>query len=73
MDVPAGLLDPGRQKHDLLPRQQAGPVLEAGKDFVKRFGDSKLAPGVRRLMADCAIRLGQEGIDEMRCLPRHRV
>jgi hypothetical protein len=27
------LLDPGRQKHDLLPRQQAGPVLEAGKQF----------------------------------------
>jgi hypothetical protein len=27
------LLDPGRQKHDLLPRQQAGPVLEAGKQY----------------------------------------
>ena len=27
------LLDPGRQKHDLLPRQQAGPVLEAGKEY----------------------------------------
>jgi hypothetical protein len=27
------LLDPGRQKHDLLPRQQAGPVLEAGKSY----------------------------------------
>jgi hypothetical protein len=27
------LLDPGRQKHDLLPRQQAGPVLEAGKTY----------------------------------------
>jgi hypothetical protein len=26
-------LDPGRQKHDLLPRQQAGPVLEAGKSY----------------------------------------
>jgi hypothetical protein len=26
-------LDPGRQKHDLLPRQQAGPVLEAGKNY----------------------------------------
>lgn len=27
------LLDPGRQKHDLLPRQQAGPVLESGKSY----------------------------------------
>jgi hypothetical protein len=27
------LLDPGRQKHDLLPRQQAGPVLEAGNQY----------------------------------------
>jgi hypothetical protein len=27
------LLDPGRQKHDLLPRQQMGPVLEAGKSY----------------------------------------
>jgi hypothetical protein len=32
------LLDPGRQKHDLLPRQQAGPVLEAGKDYVLVIG-----------------------------------
>lgn len=27
------LLDPGRQKHDLLPRQQLGPVLESGKSY----------------------------------------
>jgi hypothetical protein len=27
------LLDPGRQKHDLLPREQTGPVLEAGKQY----------------------------------------
>lgn len=27
------LFDPGRQKHDLLPRQQAGPVLESGKSY----------------------------------------
>jgi hypothetical protein len=32
------LLDPGRQKHDLLPRQQAGPVLEAGKQYTLAIG-----------------------------------
>jgi hypothetical protein len=32
------LLDPGRQKHDLLPRQQAGPVLEAGKQYTLIIG-----------------------------------
>lgn len=32
------LLDPGRQKHDLLPRQQAGPVLEAGKRYTLAIG-----------------------------------
>ena len=39
---------------------------EAGKDFVRRFGDAdpKAAALVRRLVAECALRSGGGGLDE---------
>src|SRR5262249_1664150 len=41
-------------------------ALEAGKEFVQRFAATKpdLLPRVRRLMAECALRLGKGNPDE---------
>jgi tetratricopeptide (TPR) repeat protein len=41
-------------------------AIEVGKQFVQRFGDAKplILARLRRLMADCALRLGKGGIDE---------
>jgi tetratricopeptide (TPR) repeat protein len=50
--------------HLLAENEAPADALDVGKEFVRRFGSSKLAPDVRRLMADCAIRTGRAGIDE---------
>ena len=47
--------------------EDAAGALAVGRDFVKRFGkldDALMVARVRRLMADCAIRLGEGALDE---------
>jgi tetratricopeptide (TPR) repeat protein len=41
-------------------------AMEAGKEFVQRFGPGQppQLPHVRRLMADCVLRLGKDNVDE---------
>ena len=41
-------------------------AVEAGKDFVRRFETTQpqMTARVRRLMADCALRLGKDNVDE---------
>lgn len=52
--------------HILAENEDFPGALAAGKDYIDRFGSSepKSAPKVRRLMAECALRLGQGNIDE---------
>lgn len=47
--------------------EQPADALAAGREFIKRFGEKEdrlRVARVRRLMADCAIRLGEGGLDE---------
>jgi PKD repeat protein len=46
--------------------EEPAEAVEVGKLFVQRFGSAKpdLVSKVRRLMADCALRLGQGSVDE---------
>jgi tetratricopeptide (TPR) repeat protein len=41
-------------------------AVETGKEFVRRFGtaEPQMTARVRRLMADCALRLGKDNVDE---------
>jgi tetratricopeptide (TPR) repeat protein len=51
----------------LAESEDTAGALAAGKEFVGRFGKTALAlqvARVRRLMADCAIRLGEGSLDE---------
>ena len=51
----------------LAESEDAAGALAVGKEYVKRFGDKSDAltvARVRRLMADCAIRLGEGSLDE---------
>ncbi len=50
----------------LAESEDPAGALAAGKEYVARFGESepRAAARVRRLMADCALQLGQGGVDE---------
>jgi tetratricopeptide (TPR) repeat protein len=50
----------------LAEGEEPAEALEVGKAFVQRFGSAKAAQigRVRRLMADCALRLGKGSVDE---------
>jgi len=50
----------------LAEAEDPAGALAAGKDYIDRFGAAEpgTAPRVRRLMAECALQLGQGGIDE---------
>jgi tetratricopeptide (TPR) repeat protein len=50
----------------LADSEDAAGAIAAGKEWVARFGtaEPKMAPKVRRLMADSALSLGQGGLDE---------
>lgn len=52
--------------HLFVETEDPTGALEVGQQYLKRFGSSHPdeAGRVRRLMADCAIRLGQGGLDE---------
>jgi tetratricopeptide (TPR) repeat protein len=52
--------------HLLAESEEPAEAVEVGKVFVQRFEKEKpeLLPRVRRLMADCALRLGKAGVDE---------
>jgi tetratricopeptide (TPR) repeat protein len=51
--------------HLLAENGDLEPALAAGRDFVRRFGDqTALVRRVRRLMADCTLRLGKGDMDE---------
>ncbi len=52
--------------HLLAESEDASAALEAGKRYVERFGSAQPAtvPRIRRLMADCALQLGQGGVEE---------
>jgi PKD repeat protein len=52
--------------HLFAEADQPQTAMDAGLDFVNRFAGSNadLLPGVRRLMADCALQLGKGNIDE---------
>src|SRR5438132_1916200 len=51
--------------HLLAEAEDPAGVLQVGKEFVARFANqSEMLPRVRRLMADCALQLGQGSIDE---------
>jgi tetratricopeptide (TPR) repeat protein len=50
--------------HLLAENGEPAEALDVGKVFVQRFAADPQLPRVRRLMADCAIRLGKQGIDE---------
>jgi hypothetical protein len=50
----------------LAESEEPAEALAVGKEFVQRFGvaEAKRVPGIRRLLADCSLRLGKGGIDE---------
>jgi tetratricopeptide (TPR) repeat protein len=50
----------------LAENEEPARAIEVAKEFVQRFGDAKplVLARVRRLMADCAIRQGNAGLDE---------
>ena len=52
--------------HLLSEAEQPQAAIDAGQDFVNRFGGARpdLLPGVRRLMAECALQLGKGNLDE---------
>jgi tetratricopeptide (TPR) repeat protein len=53
--------------HLLAENEEPAEAIEVGKEFITRFGASQPAlttARVRRLLADCAIRLGKGKIDE---------
>ncbi|MGH7138127.1 MAG: PKD domain-containing protein, partial [Pirellulales bacterium] len=52
--------------HLFAEAEQPQAAIDAGHDFVNRFAGSNvdLLPGVRRLMADCALQLGKGNIEE---------
>lgn len=52
--------------HLLAENEEPAVAIEVGNDWIKRFGETepKRTPRVRRLMADCSIRLGKEGLDQ---------
>jgi tetratricopeptide (TPR) repeat protein len=52
--------------HLLAESEEPAEAVEVGKGFVQRFEKEKpeMLPKVRRLMADCALRLGKAGVEE---------
>ncbi|HKI35542.1 MAG TPA: PKD domain-containing protein [Gemmataceae bacterium] len=52
--------------HLLAESEEPAKALEVGKEFVSRFPNAKpqTLARVRRLNAECALRLGKEGLDE---------
>jgi PKD repeat protein len=52
--------------HLLAETEEPAAAIEAGKDWVARFSASRpqQLPRVHRLMADCALRLGKDAVDE---------
>lgn len=52
--------------HLLAESDEPARAVEAGKEWLGRFGPSKpdLVPRVRRLLADCIVRLGKGNLDE---------
>src|SRR5262249_25294002 len=68
-DYDRNKLDAGSLKelaHLLAESEEPAEALEVGKLFLQRFGNSeaRTVARVRRLMADCALRLGKGALDE---------
>lgn len=52
--------------HLLAENEEPAEAIEVGKEYLRRFGDKPALAlaQVRRLMADCSLRLGKAGLDE---------